>query len=103
MQMPWNCHLGSSHALGVEGGRHVLWDPPPPPKAGGEWKAKSPRSCSTKRLTMFQVGQTGTHKCHGCKCQIGPSMLASDLANLASEANKVVDAGKIYLSPSPQG
>ncbi len=32
-----------------------------------------------------------------CCCKIGPSLLASDLSNLASEAKKVVDAGADYL------
>jgi hypothetical protein len=27
--------------------------------------------------------------CHGCKCLIGPSMLASDLSCMAEEAKKV--------------
>lgn len=35
--------------------------------------------------------------CHGCKCLIGPSMLASDLSCMAAEAQKVVAGGADYL------
>lgn len=35
--------------------------------------------------------------CHGCKCKIGPSLLASDLSCLKDEALKVVGAGADYL------
>eukprot|EP00298_Acanthocystis_sp_HF-20_P022362 c2986_g1_i1.p1 GENE.c2986_g1_i1~~c2986_g1_i1.p1 ORF type:complete len:226 (+),score=106.46 c2986_g1_i1:35-712(+) len=33
----------------------------------------------------------------GCKCWIGPSMLASDLSRLKEEADKVLNAGADYL------
>lgn len=35
--------------------------------------------------------------CHGCVCQIGPSLLASDLSCFKDEALKVVAAGADYL------
>lgn len=35
--------------------------------------------------------------CHGCKCLVGPSMLASDLSCMAAEAQKVVAGGADYL------
>eukprot|EP00927_Polykrikos_kofoidii_P057257 TRINITY_DN51380_c0_g1_i1.p1 TRINITY_DN51380_c0_g1~~TRINITY_DN51380_c0_g1_i1.p1 ORF type:complete len:276 (+),score=34.82 TRINITY_DN51380_c0_g1_i1:72-830(+) len=34
---------------------------------------------------------------HGVRCMIGPSLLASDLANLAVDAQRVLDAGADYL------
>eukprot|EP00128_Syssomonas_multiformis_P005493 Colp12_sorted_trinity150504_noHs@22937 len=34
---------------------------------------------------------------HCCQCKIGPSLLASDMSCLASEACKVIDAGADYL------
>eukprot|EP00444_Apocalathium_aciculiferum_P028352 CAMPEP_0183430424 /NCGR_PEP_ID=MMETSP0370-20130417/51249_1 /TAXON_ID=268820 /ORGANISM="Peridinium aciculiferum, Strain PAER-2" /LENGTH=245 /DNA_ID=CAMNT_0025615773 /DNA_START=66 /DNA_END=803 /DNA_ORIENTATION=+ len=36
-------------------------------------------------------------KHHGCLCKIGPSMLASDLADLGNEAKAVLAAGADYL------
>ena len=36
-------------------------------------------------------------RCHSCPAKIGPSMLASDLAHLADEGQRVMEAGADYL------
>ena len=36
-------------------------------------------------------------RCHSCPAKIGPSMLASDLARLADEGKRVMEAGADYL------
>ena len=34
---------------------------------------------------------------HCCSCKVGPSVLASDMSNLASESEKVLNLGADYL------
>lgn len=52
---------------------------------------------SPKRARTEERLDTPVCACHGAPIRLAPSMLASDLANLATEARKVLAAGADYL------